>query len=106
MRYGRNDTYFLDKGMSGTGIEISETAIELARTKFGLQTPICHGFVESRPFDNKEYDGILCIGLIYLLEVCGRQKLIHDCPIRGCIFTPPPQSKESLDHLGLLTLSK
>ena len=33
--YGRNAKPFLERGMSVTGIEISETAIGLARTRMG-----------------------------------------------------------------------
>jgi SAM-dependent methyltransferase len=77
--YGRNAQVFLDHGMSVTGIEISDTAIALARAQLGLQFPIHHGSVADMPFDGKRYGGIFCYGLIYLLDADGRAKLIRDC---------------------------
>jgi SAM-dependent methyltransferase len=77
--YGRNAKPFLDHGMSVTGIEISETAIALARSQLGLQIRIYHGSVANMPYDDREYDGIFCYGLIYLLDAAGREKLIRDC---------------------------
>lgn len=44
--------------MSVTGIEISETAIFLARTQLGLEIPIHHGSVSNMPFDARWYDGV------------------------------------------------
>jgi SAM-dependent methyltransferase len=77
--YGRNAKPFLERGMSVTGIEISETAIALARSRLGLEIPIVHGSVTDMPFDGRQYDGIFCYGLIYLLDARGRDKLIRDC---------------------------
>jgi SAM-dependent methyltransferase len=77
--YGRNAKPFIEHGMSVSGIEISETAIALARTQVGLQIPIHHGSVTNMPFDRRQYDGIFCYGLIHLLDADGRQKLIRDC---------------------------
>lgn len=77
--YGRNAKAFLDRGMSVTGIEISDTAIALARSQLCLDIPIHHGSVADMPFDDRQYDGIFCYGLIYLLDANGRAKLIEDC---------------------------
>jgi 2-polyprenyl-3-methyl-5-hydroxy-6-metoxy-1,4-benzoquinol methylase len=77
--YGRNAQIFLDNGMTITGIEISQTAIDLARKHFGTDLTICHGTVTEMPFDDKLYDGIFCYGLIYLLDKQERKKLIQDC---------------------------
>jgi len=77
--YGRNVKPFLDRGMSVTGIEISATAIALARTQLGLKIPIYHGSVANMPFDSQQYEGVFCYGLIYLLDAHGRAKLIRDC---------------------------
>lgn len=65
--------------MSVTGIEISETAIALARSRLGLEIPIVHGSVTDMPFDRRQYDGIFCFGLVYLFDARGREKLIQDC---------------------------
>ena len=77
--YGRNARAFLDRGMAVTGIEISATAIGLARTGLGLAIPIHHGPVADMPYDDVVYDGIFCYGLVYLLDPAGRAKLIADC---------------------------
>lgn len=77
--YGRNAVPFIERGMAVTGIEISETAIALAREKLGLTLPIHHGSVTEMPFDERTYDGIFCYGLIYLLSPAEQAKLIADC---------------------------
>lgn len=77
--YGRNAKVFTDNGMSVTGIEISKTAIELARNHFGSELTIYHGSVTDMPFDDRKYDGIFCYALIHLLERDERAKLICDC---------------------------
>src|SRR5690606_15517225 len=77
--YGRNAKPFLERGMTVTGIEISETAIALARARLALEIPIVHGSVTDMPFDDRMYDGIFCYGLIHLLDAASRDKLIRDC---------------------------
>lgn len=77
--YGRNAQIFRDNGMTVTGIEISETAIDLGLKHFGNEMKIYHGSVTEMPFDNNLYDGIYCYGLIYLLDKQERAKLIQDC---------------------------
>lgn len=77
--YGRNAKPFLSHAMSVAGIEISETAIALARSELGLEIEIHHGSVEQMPYDARRYDGIFCYGLIYLLDAAARAKLIRDC---------------------------
>src|SRR5574344_1234223 len=77
--YGRNARIFLENGMTVTGIEISQTAIDLAKKHFGHALTIHHGSVTEMPFDKNIYDGIYCYGLIYLLDKSERLKLIQDC---------------------------
>lgn len=77
--YGRNAQIFIDNGMTVTGIEISQTAIELAGKHFGNDLAIYHGSVTDMPFDDQYFDGIFCYGLIYLLDKDERIKLIRDC---------------------------
>ena len=76
--YGRNAKIFTDNGIHVTGIEISKTAIELAREN-ELNLNIFHGSVTDMPFDNKLYDGIFCYALIHLLNNRERDKFIKDC---------------------------
>ena len=77
--YGRNAGVFTDNGMRVTGIEISETAIDLAKKHFDNHVKVYHGSVSSMPFDQKIYDGIFCYALIHLLDENERGKLIRDC---------------------------
>ncbi|CAL1518855.1 class I SAM-dependent methyltransferase [Chitinophaga sp. MM2321] len=77
--YGRNAKIFKDSGITVTGIEISKTAIEIARKHYGTDMPIHHGSVTDMPFDNNRYDGIFCYALIHLLDSSEREKLIRDC---------------------------
>lgn len=77
--YGRNAQIFRENGIEVTGIEISKTAIELARKHYGTRMIIHHGSVTNMPFDNNQYDGIFCYALIHLLDSNERAKLISDC---------------------------
>ena len=77
--YGRNAKIFLDQGIKVTGIEISETAIELSRQHLGNSIKVHHGATISMPFDQEHYDGIYCYALVHLLNVTERKKLIADC---------------------------
>jgi SAM-dependent methyltransferase len=77
--YGRNAKIFTDSGFEVTGIEISETAIDLAKKQFDDSLKIYHGSVGSMPFDEELYDGIFSYSLIHLLGKNERLKLIADC---------------------------
>ncbi|MZQ81442.1 methyltransferase domain-containing protein [Paenibacillus sp. 5J-6] len=76
--YGRNAKVFIDNGIQVTGIEISKTAIDLARQE-GLNLAIFHGSVADMPFEDKLYDGIFSYALIHLLNEGERAKFIQDC---------------------------
>ncbi len=77
--YGRNAHIFKQSGIDVTGIEISRTAIELAKKHYGTDMVIHHGSVLDMPFDSHQYGGIFCYGLIHLLDNSARTKLISDC---------------------------
>ncbi len=77
--YGRNAQIFRENGIAVTGIEISKTAIEMARQHYGTDMTIYHGSVVDMPFDEVQYEGIFCYALIHLLDNDERQKLINDC---------------------------
>lgn len=77
--YGRNAKVFIDNGIKVTGIEISKTAIDLAKAHYGNSMKIYHGSVTDMPFDQHHYEGIFSYGLIYLLDEDERKKLIRDC---------------------------
>lgn len=76
--YGRNAKVFIDNGIKVTGIEISKTAIELAKEN-GINIKIYNGSVTDMPFDNELYDGIFCYALLHLLDEEARKKFIKDC---------------------------
>lgn len=76
--YGRNAKVFIDNGINVTGIEISKTAIELAREN-GMDIPIFHGSVSEMPFDQTLYEGIFSHALLHLLSHHAREKFIQDC---------------------------
>jgi SAM-dependent methyltransferase len=77
--YGRNAKIFTDNGFKVTGIEISKTAIDLAKKHFGESLKIHYGSASSMPFDQELYDGIFSYSLIHLLSPKERVKLIDDC---------------------------
>jgi SAM-dependent methyltransferase len=76
--YGRNAGLFIRSGFEVTGIEISESAIQIARGN-GLNCKIHHGPVTSMPFGSSSYDGIFCYALIHLLNRTERKKFLEEC---------------------------
>lgn len=76
--YGRNANIFLENGIGVTGIEISETAVNLAKKNIP-NIKIYNGSVMNMPFDNHLYDGIFCYGLIHLFNRTERRKIIESC---------------------------
>jgi SAM-dependent methyltransferase len=77
--YGRNAKVFIDSGFEVTGIEISESAIDLAKKQFADSIRIYPSSVYSMPFDRDLYDGIFCYALLHLLSTEERVKFIDDC---------------------------
>lgn len=77
--YARNAQIFKESGMTVTGIEISQTAIDLAHKHYGDDLMIHHGSVTEMPFDDNLYEGIYSYALIQLLDKNERQKFIQDC---------------------------
>lgn len=77
--YGRNAKIFTDAGLLVTGIEISETAIDIAKKHYGNDIHVYHGSVGAMPFGQEIYDGIFCYALLHLLDEKERIKLINDC---------------------------
>lgn len=76
--YGRNAKLFYEAGFKVTGIEISATAIELAKSH-GLNGTIHHGSVTDMPFDHQKFGGIFCYALLHLLSKPQRKKFVRDC---------------------------
>lgn len=76
--YGRNAKLFIDRGFNVTGIEISETAIELAK-KNNLNFNIYHGSIIDIPFDSETYDAIFCYATLHLFNKSQRQEILNNC---------------------------
>lgn len=76
--YGRNAKLFYDAGFSITGIEISQTAIDLAKRN-GLNCLIHHGSVTAMPFDTEMYEGIFCYAMLHLLNRLERRRFLQSC---------------------------
>ncbi len=76
--YARNSTPFLDKNIQVTGIEISKSAIELAKES-GIKSTIHHGSVLNMPFDDSKYDGIFCYSLLHLFNKHERLQILESC---------------------------
>lgn len=77
--YGRNASLFVKNNIQVTGIELSSSAIELAKEYYGKNIKVFHGSVTDMPFEKRQYDGIFCYGLLYLLNPAQRMKFIKDC---------------------------
>ncbi len=77
--YGRNAKPFIDSGFDVTGIEISKTAIDLAKKHIRGDYKLYHGSVAHMPFGQEKYKGIFCYALIHLLNKNEREKLIQNC---------------------------
>lgn len=77
--YGRNAKVFIDNGFEVTGIEISQTAIDLAKEHYWESIQVFHGGVDKMPYDTEMYDGIFCYALVHLLSEIDRIKFISDC---------------------------
>jgi len=76
--YGRNARHFIEKGFNITGIEISGSAINVARAN-RIDCTIHHGSVTSMPFDGKVYDAVFCYALIHLLNKRERKHFLNSC---------------------------
>jgi len=76
--YGRNARIFLENGFLVTGIEISGSAIEVARLN-KLDCVIHQGSVNGMPFDNEIYDAVFCYALIHVLNSQERKLFLRSC---------------------------
>ena len=64
--------------MDLTGIEISKTAIQLAREN-EFTFPIHQASVLDMPLDNTKYDGIFCYALLHLFNKKERSTILNAC---------------------------
>lgn len=76
--YGRNAEAFAGAGFEVSGIEISNTAISIAR-RGSSKVRYHHGSVLDMPFDNLVYDGIYCFNVLHLLRKNDRMTFLQRC---------------------------
>jgi len=76
--YGRNAKLFLTNGFRVTGIELSESAISIAKSH-SINCKIYNGSVTSMPFSDEMYDGIFCYALIHVLNKFERKRFLKAC---------------------------
>lgn len=96
--YGRNADAFARAGFKVTGIEISKTAISIAR--FGSPEVHYHyGSVLDMPFDNGVYDAIYCFNVLHLFRKNERLAFLQRCQEQlkdgGVMFFAVFSDKES-----------
>ncbi len=77
--YGRNAKIFYDNGFDVTGIEISKSAIDQAKSEISIDIKIFCGSVTQMPFENKKYEGIFCYSLLHLLNQNERKCFLQNC---------------------------
>ena len=89
--YGRNTKLFSAAGMDVTGIEISETAYEMA-SQFDPRSKFYKGTVLDMSFDNLKYDAIYCYNVLHLFRQTERELFLQQCKGKlkdgGLIFFP------------------
>lgn len=76
--YGRNAKLFIEHGFTVTGIEVSQTAIDLANES-GIAYTSYQNSLTEMPLSNDTYDGIFCYATLHLFDEPERQKIINAC---------------------------
>jgi SAM-dependent methyltransferase len=76
--YGRNAESFARAGFEVTGIEISESAVTLARQNTS-DVRYYHGSVLDMPIDDSTYDGIYCFNVLHLFRKNDRMTFLQRC---------------------------
>ena len=76
--YGRNAETFARAGFRVTGIELSDTAVALAR-QGTMKIQYYHGSVLDMPFDKSRYDGIYCFNVLHLFRMNDRAVFLQRC---------------------------
>ncbi len=76
--YGRNAEAFARVGFEVTGIEISKTAVSIARHG-SSKVQYHYGSIQDMPFDNLVYDGIYCFNVLHLFRKNDRMTFLQRC---------------------------
>jgi len=96
--YGRNTKLFTDSNLEVVGIEVSESAINLAK-RFNPKTRFYQGSVLDMPFDDENYDGIYSCNVLHLFLRDDRILFLKKCykqlRTKGFVFFVVFSDKES-----------
>ncbi|MFX0021296.1 MAG: class I SAM-dependent methyltransferase [Candidatus Hermodarchaeota archaeon] len=76
--YGRHTKYFSENNYNATGIEISETAVNIAK-EFDGKSKYILGSVLDMPFNDIKFDAIFCYNVLHLLLKNQRTLFIEKC---------------------------
>lgn len=76
--YGRNTKLFSSAGLDVVGVEISETAYQMAK-QFDPRSKFYRGTVLDISFDNRKYDAIYCFNVLHLFRQTGREMFLLEC---------------------------
>jgi SAM-dependent methyltransferase len=76
--YGRNTKLFTEAKLSVVGIEVSESAINIAKV-FDPKTQFFQGSVLDMPFDDEIYDGIYSCNVLHLFLKEDRHSFLKKC---------------------------
>jgi SAM-dependent methyltransferase len=76
--YGRNTKLFTDANLDVVAIEVSKSAIEIARS-FNPETHFYQGSVLDMPFDDEYYDGIYSCNVLHLFLKDDRINFLRKC---------------------------
>ena len=96
--YGRNTKLFTDANLEVVGIEISESAINIAKS-YNPKTQFFQGSVLDMPFNNKKYNGIYSCYVLHLFLKEDRILFLKNCykqlRINGYVFFVVFSDKDS-----------
>ena len=76
--YGRNTKLFSTSGFTVTGIEISQSAAEMAE-RHDPTARVLRGSVLDIPLDAEIYDGIYCFNVLHLFRRSERIRFLNKC---------------------------
>ena len=101
--YGRNAKPFIDEGFEVAGIEISQSAIKIAKKEFPT-IKIFHGSLTKMPFNEELYDGVFCYATLHLFNENERAQIINKCynqlNINGLMFFNVISTDSLNDYTG------
>ena len=79
--YGRNSKLFSDAGLKVTGVEISPSAVELAK-KHDPSGTFHTGSVLDMSFLDSQFDAIYCFNVLHLFQASDRKLMLAQCSNR------------------------